>query len=137
MATIQRQFDVSVPAAFAWDAIRATGEVHTRLATGFVVDTAQDGDLRTVTFADGFVVQERIVAIDDALRRLAYASVGGRATHHNASLQVVALGDDACRIVWTTDLLPDAMEAPIARMVDAGCAAIKATLEGARARSHG
>ena len=37
----------------------------------------------------------------------------------------------------TTDLLPDAMEAPIARMVDAGCAAIKATLEGARARSHG
>ena len=137
MATIHREFDVAVPASFAWDAAKATGEVHTRLAAGFVTGTVLEGDVRTVTFANGFVVKERIVTVDDGLQRLAYTSVGGRASHHNASIQVIARGARNCRIAWTTDLLPDDMEAPIAQMVDAGCAAMKATLETGFARDHG
>jgi polyketide cyclase/dehydrase/lipid transport protein len=135
MATIHREFDVPVPASFAWAAVKATGEVHTRLAAGFVTATVLEGDVRTVTFANGFVVKERIVTLDDRLQRLAYTSIGGRASHHNASIQVIARGAGDCRIAWTTDLLPDDMEAPIAQMVDGGCAAMKATLEAGFARA--
>ncbi len=50
------------------------------------------------------VVREQIVTIDDEVRRLAYASVGGRATHHNASIQVFADGEGRIRLVWITML---------------------------------
>ncbi len=96
------------------------GRVHTRLAQGFVTNTVLEGATRTVTFANGFVVQEQIVAIDDAQRRLAYHAVGGRASHHNASLQVFAAPDGTSKVLWITDLLPDEMKAPIAQMVEEG-----------------
>jgi Polyketide cyclase / dehydrase and lipid transport len=83
------------------------GAVHTRLARDFVVDTRLEGGSRVVTFANGEVVRERIVDIDDRTRRLAYAVVEWRTSHHNASFQVIPDGDRRCRVVWITDLLPD------------------------------
>lgn len=88
-----------------------------------------DGTVRTVTFANGFAVREQIVSIDDELRRLAYTSIGGRASHHNAYFQVFAVPGGGSRIAWVTDLLPDEMREPIAQMVELGSAAIVQTLE--------
>jgi hypothetical protein len=44
-----------------WASVRDVGALSTRLAPGFVVDTRLEGDVRTVTFANGAVVRERIV----------------------------------------------------------------------------
>ncbi|WP_374105480.1 SRPBCC family protein [Streptomyces sp. ISL-36] len=44
-----------------WAAVRDFGEIHHRLAPGFVTDTRVDGGVRTVTFANGSVVRELIV----------------------------------------------------------------------------
>jgi hypothetical protein len=46
------------------------------------------------------VVRERIGDVDDRARRLAYAAVEWRATHHNASIQVCADGDHRSRVIW-------------------------------------
>lgn len=131
MATIYNEFEVAVPQQFAWDAVRDVGKVHSRLAAGFVVSTILEGSVRTVTFANGLVVKEQIVTVDDDLRRLSYASIGGRASHHNAYIQVTSVSENTSRILWVTDLLPDEMKSPIAQMVEAGCVAIKKTLESA------
>ena len=40
-------------------------------------------------------------------RRLGWSVVGGRLTHHNASLQVFADGEGRSRVVWIADLLPN------------------------------
>jgi len=88
------------------------------------------GGERTVTFANGMVLKELILDVDDTRRRVAYAAVGGRTTHHNASLQVFAGVAGGSRIVWTTDFLPDAVAHAIGALVDAGCAAMRRTLEG-------
>jgi hypothetical protein len=129
MASIHREFGVGVPADVAWDAFRDVGAVHTRLARQYVVDTRLEGDSRVVTFANGMVARERIVDIDDARRRLAYAVVESpQLTHHHASFEVVPDGDQKSRIIWITDLLPDSMAEPITAMVDGGCEAIKKTL---------
>lgn len=136
MASIYKEFLVDAPADFVWAAIKDVGAVHARLAAGFVTDTVFADGVRTVTFANGFVVREQIVDISDEHRRLCYAAVGGRAFHHNAVLQVFPETDTSARILWVTDLLPDEARDPVARMVDAGAGSIKTTLEQAFSASH-
>lgn len=129
MASIYKEFLVNAPNDFVWSAIKDVGAIHTRLARGFVTNTALEGSTRTVTFANGFVVQERIVAINDEHRRLVYRAVGGRATHHNVYFQVYPAPENTSKVVWVTDLLPDEMQAPIEQMVELGSVAIQKTLE--------
>jgi hypothetical protein len=128
MASIFREFVVSAPASFVWSAIRDFGAVHERLARGFVVNTVVDGNARTVTFANGFVVRELILAIDDEHRRLAYSAVGGRASHHNAYFRVFEQTPTTSRVMWVTDLLPEEIRGSIEQMVDLGIQSIQQTL---------
>jgi hypothetical protein len=74
------------------------------------------------------VLRELIVDIDDDARRVAYASVGGMATHHNASLQVVPDGSGS-RLIWITDVLPHELRPAIAALMEQGVAAMKTTLD--------
>lgn len=136
MASIYREFEVNAPAGYVWDAICDVGAVHERLAQGFVVNTVLEEDIRTVTFANGFVARERIISISDEHRRLAYSSIGGRASHHNACFQVFELPQEISRVVWVTDLLPEEMKAPIEQMVEHGVEAIQRTLAKAYAEAR-
>jgi carbon monoxide dehydrogenase subunit G len=131
MASIRKEIAVEAPADRVWDAIRDVGAVHTRLARGMVRDTHLDGDSRLVTFANGETVRERIVDIDDRSRRLAYAVVGWRTTHHHASFEVVTDGQSRSRVIWVADLLPDGLAGLVDGLMEQGSAAIKATLEAA------
>src|SRR5437763_5032408 len=112
MASIRKEVSIDVPPADAWSAMRDVGALHTRLVAGFVPDCRLEGDARIVTFANGIVARELIVDVDDAQRRIAWAAVGGRLTHHNASAQVFAEADGT-RVVWIADLLPNELAPPI------------------------
>ena len=129
MASIYKEILVEADPKDVWKAVRDVGEVHKRLVPGVLVDAYLDEDTRVVTFANGTVVHELIVTLDDAVRRFVYASVGGRATHHNASFQVFDGGGGHTRLVWITDVLPDEMAVSIRALVESGAAVIKQTLE--------
>lgn len=129
MASIRRDIALDVSADVAWDAVRDVGAVDKRLVPGIVTAARLEGDARIVTFANGAVVRELIVDVDDATRRVAYAAVGGRAAHHHAVMQVFADGPERSRLVWVTDVLPHDIAGPIGTMVEAGAVAIKRTLE--------
>jgi carbon monoxide dehydrogenase subunit G len=129
MASIHREIVVACPPAKAWDAVRDVGAIHVRLVPGFVTDCVLEGNVRTVTFANGIVARELIVDLDDEARRLVWSAAGGRLSHHNASLEVVDAGGGRSRLVWIADLLPDAMRAPIDAMIGEGMAAMKRALE--------
>jgi len=86
---------------------------------------------RIVTFGNGTVAREVIVSVDDEARRLVWAIVGGRMTHHNGAAQVFAEGPDRSRFVWTTDLLPDDLAPAIAAMMEQAMPILKATVERA------
>ena len=129
MATIYQEFVVEAPAQFVWEAIKDVGAVHRRLAQGFVTGTELHDRERTVTFANGVVVREMIIGVNDAVRRLAYGVVGGRFAHHNASFQVFPIGERQSRVLWVTDLLPDDLQVPIGPMIEQGIRAIKETLQ--------
>ena len=129
MASIHKEIDIERSKEFVWDVVRDVGAIHRRLVPGFVVDCKLDGDARVVTFANGMVVRELIVDVDDKTCRHSWSARGGTLTHHNASLQVFPLGDVNCRVVWIADLLPNAAAEPVAGMIQQGLDTMKATLE--------
>jgi carbon monoxide dehydrogenase subunit G len=129
MATIQKEIAIERNKDTVWDEIRDVGEIHKRLVPGFVLDWKLEGDWRTVTFANGIVVRELIVAVDDKSCRHAWSAHGAALTHHNASVQVFADGDDKCRVVWIADLMPNEVADSIAEMIQHGLNIMKQTLE--------
>jgi hypothetical protein len=129
MATIRKEMSIGSPAADVWAVFQDVGAVHTRLAPGFVADCRMDGKDRIVTFANGVVVREVIVHVDDEARRFVYSVRSENLTHHNASFQVFPAGAGGCRIVWIADLLPDEAAASIGAMMEQGAGAMKRALE--------
>jgi carbon monoxide dehydrogenase subunit G len=125
MASIRKEIPLGARAEDVWDAVRDIGALHTRLVPGFVIDTKLEPGARIVTFGNGMVVRELIVDVDDNARRLVWSAVGGRLTHHNASAQVFPESDTRSRLVWTADLLPDALAGDIRTMMEHGAAAMQ------------
>jgi len=128
MATLRKEIQIEALPEAVWDAARDFGALHTRLVPGFVVDTRLEGHVRVVTFGNGMVAREPLVSVDDQRRRLAWTAIGGRTTHYNAVLELLADGSGT-RVVWTIDLLPDELAAPISAMQDNGLAAMKRHFE--------
>jgi hypothetical protein len=129
MATIRKELSIGSPADAVWSVFQDVGGVRTRLAPGFVVDCRMDGKDRIVTFANGVVVREVIVHIDDEARRFVYSVRAEYLAHHNASFQVFPAGADRCRVVWIADLLPDEAAASMGAMMEQGAVAMQSALE--------
>jgi carbon monoxide dehydrogenase subunit G len=131
MASIRREIRIASTPDQVWDAVRDIGNIHKRLAPGFVADCRMEGeDARIVTFGNRLVVKEIIVDRDDSSRRLCWSARSERMTHHNASMQIFADGDGT-RAVWIADLLPNEIAPAIGAMIEQGLGAMKKTLERA------
>jgi carbon monoxide dehydrogenase subunit G len=128
MASIHRETSIDAPPEHVWSAVRDIGALHTRLVPGFVTDTKLEDGARVVTFGNGSVARELIVDVDDDARRIAWAAVGTRMTHHNASLQLFA-ENGRTRGVWIADLLPHELASAVATMIEQGLAAMKRAME--------
>lgn len=129
MASIRKDILLQSSPEKVWAAVRDVGALHTRLVPGFVVDTRLEEGARVVTFGNGMVARELIVDLDDEARRLVWAVVGGRLTHHNASVQVFAHGEGGSRLVWIADLLPNEIAGDIRRMIEQAADVMKQTLD--------
>ena len=125
MASVHREIVIERPVEAVWDALADVGALHTRLVPGFVTDCKLEPGARVVTFANGMVARELIVALDPVARRIAWAVVGGRLTHHNASAQAFADGSGACRVVWIADFLPDDLTERIDAMMQRGIESVR------------
>jgi carbon monoxide dehydrogenase subunit G len=130
MAIITSETNVDVGAEKAWALLRDPGSAAEAFP-GVLVASRLDGDVRTVTFANGMAVQERIVSIDETRRRIAYAVIEGRFSHHSASMQIIPDGPERSRFVWISDFLPDDREAVVRPLVEQGTEAfLRAIGEG-------
>ena len=130
MATLRKEIAVANGATPVWHAVRDFGQVHTKVAPGFLTDLRMDNGDRIVTFFNGLVARERLVTIDDETCRLVYAVVDGRPSHYNASVQVFPEGDGS-RIVWTIELLPNELAPVIKGMMDQAAGVMQKTLAAA------
>jgi hypothetical protein len=129
MASLRKTIRVAADPSTAWEAVRDFGGLATRLVPGFVTacSTPEDG-VRQLTFANGAQVRERRIGADAALRRLAYTTEGGRASHYNAAVEVLPGPAGGSLLVWTVDLLPDALAPAIDGMMELGAQAMQRAL---------
>jgi uncharacterized protein YndB with AHSA1/START domain len=134
MASIRTEVVIDSSPEQVWAAIRDVGAVHRRLLPNRVADTRIEGEVRILIYPNGQVIRELIVDVDDTTCRLAYAMIEGARqpiTHHHASFQVFPEGSDRSRLVWITDLLPDALAAGARERIERGAQDMKRTLEEA------
>lgn len=132
MASVQKEIIIDADPADVWAIISDFTNGPVRMAPGFVTDSRLDEpDVRVVTFANGTVVRERLIALDDELRRLVFSVIGGtmQPAHDNASMQVVPHGDGRSRFVWIHDLRPDDLITPMGAGMDQGLTIFKQTVE--------
>jgi hypothetical protein len=129
MASVRKEILIEASPEEVWAAVRDWGALHERLVPGFVIDTRLDGEDRIVTFFNGAVVRELLVDLDDEARRLVWSVVEGPYTHHNASAQVLADGEENARFVWVADMLPHELAATTAELMERGTSVVKKTLE--------
>ena len=129
MASVYKEILTTARPADVWDAIRDFGALHTRLVPGFGTDTKLEPGARVVTFGNGMVLREPIVTLDDAAMRLVWSADGGRATHYNSSVQVFADANNATRVLWTADFMPDSIASDINGAMSAGASVMKSTLD--------
>jgi len=130
MASIRLEIPLDAPAERVWKRLREVGAAH-RLFPGVLTDCRLDGDARVVTFANGMVVRELIVDVDEDARRVAYAVVEWQARHHHASIQVVPENASRSRLVWVTDLLPNELAAPVRALMEQGAKATQGVFAAA------
>jgi hypothetical protein len=129
MASIHHEVVVNASVSEAWAALRDVGAARALFAP-VLVGSSIDDDVRTVTFANGMKVRERVLDIDDRAHRVAYTVLDAPGvTYHHASMQIVDDGRGCCRFVWITDFLPADARATIAPLVEAGARALKDNLE--------
>jgi hypothetical protein len=137
MASIHIESPVAVSADTAWQALRQVGRAD-RLFAPVLEGATVDGDTRTVHFANGPVMRERIIDVDEARRRVAYSALDAPGlTYHHASMQIVEDGPQRCRFVWTTDFQPAESAAGLRPVIEAGTQALKANLESPQSRPVG
>ncbi len=129
MASIHKKIQVQCNRDVAWDAVKDVGEIHRRLVPGFVVDCRLEGDSRYLTFGNGMTIREIIVDVDSERFRHSWSARGEPFTHHNASIQVFAEGNERCRLVWIADVMTHEVADSIAQMMEQGLNTMKATLE--------
>ncbi|RFU38267.1 SRPBCC family protein [Actinomadura logoneensis] len=138
MASVRQEIVIDAPPEHVWDVLRDVGAVHERLLPGRVAGTRLEGDQRFLTFPDGHVVRELIIAVDDERRRLAYAVVEGArppVERHHASFEVRPEGDRAARLIWTTDVLPHAVAPEIRVRTERGAIEMKRAIEAAAGKA--
>ncbi len=131
MTTVRKSVTIAKAAAEVWDAISDVGQLHTRVVPGMVTNTTleDDGKVRIVTFGNGMVLREHMISHDADTMRIAWSAESEQWTHHNASLQIFAVGEDQCEAVWTADVLPHAAGILMEQFLTAGLAAMKAHME--------
>ena len=136
MASIYKELAVEAPSAQAWAALRRVGDAH-RLFAPVLVNAQLDDDIRTVRFANGMVVQERILDVDDERRRVAYTALNGPGMmYHHASMQVLDAGPTRCLFVWITDFLPGEISDNLRSLIEQGAQALKSNLEQVDSRGN-
>ena len=132
MASIYRETVVNVGANRVWAALRNIGAAH-ELFAPVLTDGELNGETRRVRFGNGMILNERIVDVDEGMRRVAYSALDAPGLrYHHASMQVLDEGSDRCRFVWITDFLPADAGDTLTPLIEAGSAALKTNLEAGK-----
>lgn len=106
-ASVRRERVIGVPAERAWAVISRPELLH--LWFPGVDACSVDGDTRTITLGSGLSLPETLLTNDPLQRRFQYRIAGGLFAEHLGTIDVVALDDDRCLVLYSSDADPATM----------------------------
>ena len=117
MATIYKKLKVNAPSDKVWRKVADVGGVHKLL--GVITESHLEGDTRYCTTAQGGTLKERIVSIDNNLKRISYSITSSPFgfEYHASSWQVTADGDGSI-VEWFTDVKPDTAAEGLGQLIE-------------------
>ncbi len=74
-----------------------------------VVDCTVEGNSRVIITGSGIPMPEEILVCDNTQRRFQYRLTTPIFKHHRGTIDVIALTDDSCIVVYSTEADPRAM----------------------------
>jgi hypothetical protein len=129
MASIYKELQVAMSPEELWERVKDVGNISRLFPNVIPSSELDENNARSCTLADGSQLTERIVAVDDEHRRVAYTITQAPMplTHHHASMQVYP-ETGGSRFVWITDFLPG--EAGLGEALEAATRDLANTLAG-------
>ncbi len=130
MASIIREIIIDAAPEKVWGIVGDFANGPMLTSPGFFSDCRLEGhDVRALTFVDGSVARERLIARDEQSRRIVWSWTDEQVVHDNTSMQVLAAGDGRTRLVWVHDTLPDGLAEWLASAMDESSPLIKHSIE--------
>lgn len=127
MSSIRKTIEVDATPETVWANVSDVGRISDLI--GFLKTSVLDGNSRVCSLADGGTLTEKIITVDEDLKRVVYAITESplNMEFHVAVMEVVPSGTGA-RMHWTIDLLPESAAEHMGPMLDSACEDMKITL---------
>ena len=106
-ASVRRERVIEVAAGRAWEVVGRPELLH--LWFPGIVESVVDGSTRTITLGTGVRLAEAILTNDPLQRRFQYRITGGLFAEHLGTIDVIALDDQRCLVVYSSDADPATM----------------------------
>lgn len=107
MGSVRRHAILASSADDVWAFIGRPDALHEWFPTS---STRVEDDKRWVTLPSGIVFEERILLVDNDLRRFQYSIVNNPlVTDHVGTIDVIALTTDSCIVIYGTDIEPEVL----------------------------
>ena len=131
MASITREIIIDATPEKVWSVVGDFARGPLQSAPGVFTDCRLvEPGVRALHFVDGTIAKERLVARDEATRRIVWGWIGDEVAHDNTSMQVFAAGEKQTRLVWIHDTLPDELVGWLAPAMDRLAPIFQETLRG-------
>jgi hypothetical protein len=106
-ASVRRERVIEVPAEVAWAVVGRPDLLHLWFPG---IDACEvEGDVRTVTLGSGLRLDERVLTNDPLQRRFQYRISGAFFAEHLGTIDVLALDEARCLVVYSSDADPATM----------------------------
>lgn len=106
-ASVRRERMIDAPAERAWAVVSRADLLH--LWFPGIVACAVDGATRTITLGTGMSLAETLLTNDPLQRRFQYRIAGGLFAEHLGTIDVIALDEARCLVVYSSDADPATM----------------------------
>ena len=130
--TIRHEVCIARSAADVWALAGDASRLHHWFPG--VVGCTVDGNSRVLITGSGIPMPEEILVCDNTQRRFQYRLTTPIFTHHRGTIDVIALTDESCIVVYSTEADPRAMALVIGGATAGALRELKQLMEGEAGR---
>jgi uncharacterized protein YndB with AHSA1/START domain len=112
LGSIRHEVRIQRSADDVWERVGDAAGLHTWFPG--LTNCTVDGSTRVIFLGSGMAMPEEILANDDTQRRFQYRITAPIFVFHRGTIDVIALGDHECLVVYSTEADPRTMALTIA-----------------------